>query len=1115
MRRMMQWSVLAVLIFLISKQGYVSASTSGDAYINYDAGTKTWTLGTDKVEKKVQLNGSGQLLMTSFKNKLTNLEYVQGTQNSDEFQITVGSTAYNGSSTGWTYDSYSTTTLSQGELQLSVTIHNAVIEVTRYYIVFPYTGAIKEWSVFKNISGSVQNFSSPYMFKHRLMQNDLANVDLQYMTGGGNFTGSGILKSAAMTSTYARTFNSYDTPEVITVDGQNRNNSGSITQGTSVYDAFFALRNKSLNEGVWLSFDYNGHWYAQIGNYGTKINLGGYISMTNYSVNANASITAPKSIMGVFTGDVDDMGNTILDYTYRYLWDYTRGGGGGAWQWRVSPQMPFAYEAVKYARYVGGGTVHIDADWYNRKGDWQPSWASDDFQALNAYLAKSGMKMKVWSPFWSADYGSDVVKNHPDYLVGGATLGFYGMSLNLANEDAYNWMLNKANSLQTAWGAYQWRYDGYAANQSNGSDNDMLQQSNNFFRLLKAFKDANPNALIDGCSSGGEILLMEAVRFSDTQQLTDGNAMHYAGYYQSLKLPLDKLGHTFYSETGLASARFNFLDEITPTAKENSRKFIDFYKYLGEQGLAGRWVKVYRPTVTAGYDQTYVIQKTNKDQDKAMLMFSSFTPFFGQNLTVYPKGLLDGTTYTVRCPKGSCASQTNTGAYFKTNGISLSNLQAGEAVLFNVTNYPGSGTDSTNPTAPGSATKKSAINMGKFGIELNWTAATDNNWLSYYEIERNGVVIDKVAKGTFYFYEGGSTADTFKIRTVDGDGNTSAYATASLLTGGPSDPGTTPIPNVYQASTGFSSVQGQGNWAYLQQYTPIAGISYWTNMEWDAANSLWKGDDPYARIAASWMHPEDKYNAVRKWVAPKAGKIMIKGSITLSQPNQGGDGVVVRIKKGGEYPFLDSDVWGPVTIPGTSTTATNHHILLDVRQGEALYFIVNKNVNYYFDGVNWDPFIAYGDDYQASANFSSTQGSANWYYQEWNGTAYSNLATYDAVNQQWVGSQPYVLVMKNAQHPDTNDSVRKWVAPANGYVNVKGNVRMYASGGDGVKVTIKQNNTTVWGTQTIAGTDTTTGIDHDFTVAVAAGDALYFIVNKNGNNYFDSTLWDPRLFFYQ
>jgi hypothetical protein len=1103
----------AILILMTQSLGIekAAADTSGDGFVTYDSHTQTWSLGTAAVEKKIQLNASGQFLLTSFKNKRTNQEYIQGTQHSDEFQIKTGNTVYSGSTAGWNYDTHSISTLSQGELELQVTFHNSVLLVTRHYVVYPSTGAIREWTDFKNISGNSQYFSSPYMFKQRVMQNDIDNVDLHYMTGGGNFTGSGMLKTVPMTTTYARTFDSYDYPEVTTVDGHYEFGLGSYEQGTAVYDSLFVFRNRSSSEGIWLSFDYNGHWLAEVGNFGAKLNLSGYVSMTDYEVANNQSITSPKTVIGVFQGDLDDMGNTIGEYTYRYLWDYTRNDfteAGGTWQWRISPQMPSAFESINYNRYVGGHTVHIDANWYNNKGDWQENIDSDDLAKTNDFLQKSGMMLKLWSPLWQADYGSQVVNDHPDWVADGDGVGFYGLHLNLAKPDVYNWILNKANEMQSAWGPYQWRYDGMPAWKVGGSDNDMLMQSQNFFQLLKAFKDANPLAWINGCSSGGETLLMEALRFSDTQQVTDGNAYHYAGYYQSLKLPIDKID--WPASRPEISSDFNTFDPKDPVVKENTRNYYEFNRYLASEGLIGRWVKVFRPTISSG-DSTYILQKTNGDQSKSTIQFSSFTPYFNADFTVYPKGLVDDDNYTLRCYMGGCTPQTHTGSYWKTNGVAITNLQPGEVVLFNVTDYPGAGTDDTVPTAPSHVIKKTAYNMDRYGVELTWTAGADNRWISYYEIERNGIVIDKVSKGVYDFVTDGSISDTYKVRTVDGDGNISDYATASFQSGGPSAPGPITVPNIFRASTDFGSSQGLNNWAYFQQYTPYSSSMYLTNMNWDGTNNRWRGNEDYVLIAGNWMSPGETYNAVRKWIAPKDGTILVSGNIALGQSGQGGDGVEVRIKRSGAYPFLESDVWGPYTMDGNDITGLTHQFVLNVKRGEALYFNVNKRGNHYYDVTNWDPKITYGTPYLASAGFSGAQGSNQWLYQEWDGSAYHDMPAYLSDMGVWNGSQTYLRIGAGTQHPDAHDSVRTWVAPTAGTVVLAGTVRMGGTGGDGVIASIKKNGSMIWGPTTIAGTDTVTGASYDFQVSVNEGDKLYFIVNKNGTHYYDATMWDPSV----
>ena len=69
---------------------------------------------------------------------------------------------------------------------------------------------------------------------------------------------------------------------------------------------------------------------------------------------------------------------------------------------------------------------------------------------------------------------------------------------------------------------------------------------------------------------------------------------------------------------------------------------------------------------------------------------------------------------------------------------------------------------------------------------------------------------------------------------------------------------------------------------------------------------------------------------------------------------------------------------------------------------------------------------------------------------EGDGSSYSNLTTYNSGPATWQGSGTDLLIGASFQHLDNNDSVRKWVAPANGTADITGNVRMYQSGGDGV-----------------------------------------------------------------
>ena len=148
--------------------------------------------------------------------------------------------------------------------------------------------------------------------------------------------------------------------------------------------------------------------------------------------------------------------------------------------------------------------------------------------------------------------------------------------------------------------------------------------------------------------------------------------------------------------------------------------------------------------------------------------------------------------------------------------------------------------------------------------------------------------------------------------------------------------------------------------------------------------------------------------------------------------------------------------------------------------------------------------------YNAQTQFSSTQGSNGWYYQEWNGTSYSNM-TWVSGSSYWQGSTAYCLVSSTGAHPGpSNNAVRTWVSPYAGVIRITGSAYDTATvNGDGVYVKIYKNNRLIWWGTIENGN--TTGHDFDMgNIEVAAGDAIYFHVNKGpSNDWSDSTYFMP------
>jgi hypothetical protein len=331
-----------------------------------------------------------------------------------------------------------------------------------------------------------------------------------------------------------------------------------------------------------------------------------------------------------------------------------------------------------------------------------------------------------------------------------------------------------------------------------------------------------------------------------------------------------------------------------------------------------------------------------------------------------------------------------------------------------------------------------------------------------------------------------------------------------------SEPVTPPYPSNppqvgWSASAGYSSIQGLNGWYYQQR---IGGV-----LQDLTYGDSWSGTAG-VYINKAKVHPGNTAGneVVRKWVAPEDLLVRISGRVSKADTSAG-DGVMTSISKNDEV-LWTTDLQYDDNIGKTFDVYTS------VAAGDALYFTVNmKTANNWADATNFDPFIAIVDEippvevapsWTASTDyvFAQGQGYRNWYYLLLKDGVYSD---HPAGSTQWWSSDgSYINGAK--MHPGGNSDavVRKWSAPSAMAVQVTGNVAKasdaLSSEGDGVTVSIKKNDEIVWGPQAVAYDDSV-GYAYDFPVSLAAGDALYFIVNKNTTHYHDATLFNPTITF--
>jgi hypothetical protein len=328
-------------------------------------------------------------------------------------------------------------------------------------------------------------------------------------------------------------------------------------------------------------------------------------------------------------------------------------------------------------------------------------------------------------------------------------------------------------------------------------------------------------------------------------------------------------------------------------------------------------------------------------------------------VVIYPRGLVPSASYDVRASIADVRLH-KTGSQLMSNGISLDKIAGEELIFLNLPRYPGSGTDHVPPSSPANVTKRLGTNLGTQGIELSWSASHDDNWISYYEIHKNGQLIGKAAKGTFFFDHSDSarndTDARFEVEAVDGDGNHSPATPAHKTTG---------EPLTYEALGDFSPTQSSGHWAYEEA---IEDGSY-RGLLWDKGGyeGRWTGSG-LGRIGRIWMQPSASYDLARTFIAPAAGAISTSGSIRKDPSAENGAPCFVRILHNSVQIWPDSG-WAEV-LPDYDKK-TNYAISnLPVAVGDKIRFIVRHNGENRADPIVWDPVIVFHepDPSQQAAN---------------------------------------------------------------------------------------------------------------------------------------------------
>jgi hypothetical protein len=375
----------------------------------------------------------------------------------------------------------------------------------------------------------------------------------------------------------------------------------------------------------------------------------------------------------------------------------------------------------------------------------------------------------LWMPPQHFDPMTTLDREHPEWqpqtITPRATTSWYGHGFCNACQPAHDHMREFILARQERYGSYIHRFDGWVESPCFSDQHDhpvgqpFVQQYRHYLQMIREVKDADPKLGLEGCNSGGEWCNWDKLELFEDNQTSDGGGPDDF-YYLSYFWPVAKM-------YGLGGGGHNF----SPEWIEQQRKQILLGRYLVQQGVIGRYMRIYHPKAEGAPNAHTFIQVMNAERIKGIIQPD--TPC--GEVVVFPKRLLPDMSYSV-CWAGGLAKYTTTGSDLMANGIHYAPTSRGDRIFLNLEDHPIAGLDKEPPSKPTITRKLKEIIWGHAGIALEWTPSLDNSIVAGYEVWRNDEKIDFVAIGTFYFdcQPGFDVKARYEIVAVDGDGNCSA-----------------------------------------------------------------------------------------------------------------------------------------------------------------------------------------------------------------------------------------------------------------------------------------------------------------------------------------------------
>ena len=739
-------------------------------------------------------------------------------------------------------------------------------------------------------------------------------------------------------------------------------------------------REEDPKDGIMFEMDCLMPWGFTAEKRRTEITLTSVIeNCHDVRVASNGSVSTPIITVATYAKDMDNLMVELYSWQYEYMWDYTNNDYFAKFRDQCA-DYPWVYcsrvlnEQYAY-RVVGMDLLSskllmksgIDINWDDAGWSSFPGWPTDDYMSVfqntyegpdhrlsTRYLNKTGLKRLIW-------------------FARRPSLGILGTK-------------------EGAWGEFEWRTDGIGAFPD-------LYTHWRFMNRVKTYLEGGLNRSFHTCSGGGSYAFsFDIQRYGNYHYASDSGFGPCKLYYYSYFTVADRFGdllpglggHNVANDgshmwTNTPRVPFGYTPEHaysglatcgltgsnTEEHFEKIREDKEIYDWLKANGLVGRWMYMFHPGVY-GDKEIYYQQRTSRDRLRACLIIRR-TP--KGRVVVYPKGLISDQTYTVSFERSDLVFQKS-GAELMEEGIVLKNVAPRELVYFNLQNSPARRKNANIPVVKNVVCAEEC-NVGMTGMGIYWSAEAKD--VRYYEIARNGEVINTVAKLKYYFDNECDLKENpvYTVRAIGFADTVGEWVEAKKLSS---------ILPVYSTLGSHGVDMNKSNWTAetstdLKNFTPMQ----WTEAAFPGADlggtpnqeggieGLYEGGQ-CAKIGRGWAQASPDCYCVRTFTVPQSGNVTLTGrAVKEWYHNEYGCDVEIFV-------MHNEETLVPITtLKCGDVDGISYNQTLDVKKGDVLRFIVgkcdpdkNNNTHYEKDAniIGWNTIIAYNGDAAGHTDFS-------------------------------------------------------------------------------------------------------------------------------------------------